>query len=1737
MLIVPNRVAFRINHDLFSDDVLRQRLATTADEVLHNDPDLHSRLQSQLGRDEMRLRLLDHLKHAAPFKFPEVLGNDEFDAHCSHLSIPTRLLDRMTTLVVLPLLDDENTSRVVERAVDELVSPDNIAGSALLFLRGISRLRIYDRVRGSSWLVLRHEGEKTCRLANGAKIEPILTASARVCSAGQISRNSTNWWRIRRQFGREGDNANSRDEEVARIKRAVSRLPVGLREIRTAHASVALPRCPSSQSYPERFAVAGRISIGLPTRVATGTPAWLDGPFHGNVARTDIDLEADSQPYNRLIFKECVRLFWQAIEHVKTVGEIGDRRGILFWFASEPGALTTHFVCKKMLSSASIVLSRSGTKFLTAEHLKLPEDEDVNDHLFETLFGIVPNLEAFGFRLPDPWLMQVGREIIDSLMDQPSLTVPTVTYIDRPETGKSLIETACHISRNEGSEWWERFFHWLTERIRRDDLRDQAVLPIVGGKLVCPVDRVFFRPLGLTFQEDQSIENNEDEEIIDDLDATLASSLRFLDEECVRVRVAERPRDLTELARKLSPDGAAGLVRRPRRPEIINEVLVPALKERAEENPRDPLCIKLLECIGAWLTRMSRQDKQQVQFDKLLAPTTNDQATWAWRPAYEIYLGPGWVGDPFHDHLLECVLGHRIGARMPSWEEFERWLQAGSHHDYERPDRAAWRRWMEEMGVHAHPRVLVDRPKRSYFKSWSYDILSLEGTPPCPFDAASELWPDYLNYLCQRPAGTCSGQSFFANPLSWVDGLEHPDTREAVMEMVLRWPEKYEQHLKTNVQRQYGQDSQSFSSLWMWSIRKNAWAVIPSNNGPKPIDTVWVLQSEQRRRRFVDEKLLFWMPEEFNQSHKLVSALGVHSPDEAPIERIASELHQAAERVAEDGSTKPALKMLVQTLYEWLQNRCEPHKGESTDSDLLCLLERPVPLMHGDRCESVDLNDRHQVYLNDDPQRAPHIAGFASGYALPHSAKSRFKALFVGLQLLLGHDRVRRVSEEPIELDFPVNSTIPGGHLLELIKQSLGKEPSDIELQIAALIAYGRSEHPMDPAKQAFRDHWTRIQNCYVEFVRFSGSGVEDQALFDTRAPTGPTIYFALDGIDTDNAYQRTLELIRQSWRVVGPGHRDAFEAFAGALRTNNPREFLKQRGIGDAEWDEVRTAIGASTERGRARLRNIAFALWRRKHPVGTASAFEAEWDESGEAVGAIMRVFDVDDSTARSWIHDAQIVADDEGEADLAENFGVATQEWQESRELLGLERVRFRQTIREFENAVQWVAGSVIVAASRYLRLDLRAVRSAIEEIRSLDCPVTLAQTRTKVEAVFVEALRQAATVVGKMPDPAMARLAEALNQQASRSPESAQKLVLRGVSRRELIHVVDHDEPQRNRIADEAVQSVLKVAKALAVEHGETIDISKLHDDSRLLRHTKGWWANAFAALRVLKKAIALQAPQTAGVLGKRRAFAAPSSPQELWNEFPELGVPGGNASGTPTQPKKQILGLAKTQSEIDADLAEGGDREIERELCQLVKPGLDLSILALGKRSPLDPDSRNRTTGRETGGAGGWRNTQRRDEHELVGYLGERFVHEYFMAAKFSEYDISCWVSENRGGYKGQSIDPIILGCDFRYRDDGGRLTGRNDSPLCLIEVKATTGDGRAPFPITTNEWRLAHECHGDKDRAYVIIRVRQILGAPVIFDVIVDPVKALRDGWVRTRDKDLYLVVGHAIDQEPEALK
>ena len=119
---------------------------------------------------------------------------------------------------------------------------------------------------------------------------------------------------------------------------------------------------------------------------------------------------------------------------------------------------------------------------------------------------------------------------------------------------------------------------------------------------------------------------------------------------------------------------------------------------------------------------------------------------------------------------------------------------------------------------------------------------------------------------------------------------------------------------------------------------------------------------------------------------------------------------------------------------------------------------------------------------------------------------------------------------------------------------------------------------------------------------------------------------------------------------------------------TDRQRAFLKERGIGGVEWDEIRTAIGASVERAHTRLRVVAFARWRRKYPRGAVSEFKVAWDMRGEPVASVSWFFDIDEATARARINDARSVGNDEEEAKLAADLDVTTLEWQEAREQLG-------------------------------------------------------------------------------------------------------------------------------------------------------------------------------------------------------------------------------------------------------------------------------------------------------------------------------------------------------------------------------------------------------------------------------------------------------------------------------------
>ena len=155
------------------------------------------------------------------------------------------------------------------------------------------------------------------------------------------------------------------------------------------------------------------------------------------------------------------------------------------------------------------------------------------------------------------------------------------------------------------------------------------------------------------------------------------------------------------------------------------------------------------------------------------------------------------------------------------------------------------------------------------------------------------------------------------------------------------------------------------------------------------------------------------------------------------------------------------------------------------------------------------------------------------------------------------------------------------------------------------------------------------------------------------------------------------------------------------------------------------------------------------------------------------------------------------------------------------------------------------------------------------------------------------------------------------------------------------------------------------------------------------------------------------------------------------------------------------------------------------------------------------------------GGGGRSGGRKADPH--AGLLGEAFVYESFCKT-LPDFDVACWVSNSRRKYGFHRKGNDGLGYDFEYTDVEGKLTGINNQPHCLIEVKSTTSTENEPFPMTANEWAVAEKCYKSSGTIqYVIVRVTRVKSAPEIADVVVDPVRLWHEDKIVLENRDFIV--------------
>src|SRR5262249_48575079 len=237
---------------------------------------------------------------------------------------------------------------------------------------------------------------------------------------------------------------------------------------------------------------------------------------------------------------------------------------------------------------------------------------------------------------------------------------------------------------------------------------------------------------------------------------------------------------------------------------------------------------------------------------------------------------------------------------------------------------------------------------------------------------------------------------------------------------------------------------------------------------------------------------------EFSGARDLLKSLGVVAVEEAHIPRLAKALQEVAGHV--DGATFEGARhidALASDLYEAIQGRLKA--GDSADG-VRKLLAAPVPLLKGDRIGQARLQDVAQVWIDDDPIRRRHVPGFDECWVIPKRFQHTYSELVGALRGILGPERVVRVSESPINVQFiPLES---GTILLNYLRQEFPDRPLAEDIGLLILKGGGHAALPTD---EAFQLAWARVRRTRVVRGRFEGASAII-ACFDAQHPGGPAL-------------------------------------------------------------------------------------------------------------------------------------------------------------------------------------------------------------------------------------------------------------------------------------------------------------------------------------------------------------------------------------------------------------------------------------------------------------------------------------------------------------------------------------------------------------------------------------------------------------------------------------------------------
>lgn len=1712
-------LAFRMVQRPFDDPTFAQQVRSLIEGVLRKNP---------ARADEIRIRfsnqtdavsvILQQASRAAGFTFPLPATPALFAQRVSELDIPESVLADTQTLIVLPL-SESGTAERIETALDEIQGGGEAAdalppASSLMFLPGIARIDVFDHVRGLRAELRREAAGPAQTAPGGVSFHRQRSSCVRYKlgePAARTDQATRDWWVAERSYGGGSNNSEAELEERRALQEAIRALKLpeeNWKGVDHVPVAVALPIPSKPDGQP--LGPEGRFCIGLPTQVCTGLPLWVSSHFHGKIDRTAIDF---SNSYNELLLDAAVGLAGKLIEHLKADSNVGVRRLVTLAMERERGELADAFYGEEGIAAGEVVLSDDGS-FIKASELVIPSEPDLK--LFDQVAAGIEDLESYGFRLADRLLLSNARDILEGLADE--IEADRALYAQRQDGRPSLLEHAAAYNRTRGPAFWEPFLTWLLSRFTSelDSLRDQVLLPTGTMDLSRSEDSVFFPPVTRADAGGKDDEE-EDRQVVDDageelsaIDESVALLLKFFDTSAITVR-AEDGKDYTSLGQRLAPNAGGGLVKRPRQAELINDTLIPALRRLHAEHDK---AIALLHQALVWLVAMRQKSRDTVKVDELLVPVRAQGETWSWVPAGEAYFSEGWLDDQ-NIALLTEAYGSRPNSQLIAWDRFERRLQKTRS----TADKTWWAARMREIGVWDCPRVIRSESAVGVMKANSYTQLTILSDVRCPTPETPGLWSTYLRVLADgKKSSTKNGPVFYLGEVSWIDGLEDPVVRPKVMEAMLRRPDRYSAHTHTTLAKRHREDQTSVSSLWVFALRSERWAVFPTSHGLRSADDAWFLPPEFRSARGDRYEFLACVKAEFSGARELLARLGIVTLDDADVPRLVRGLHELAPQIA---STKTEalrhVSALAHDLYEAIQVRL---KNGTSEESLRSMADQPVPLLRDDEIRAVDLKELDALYVDDDSIRRRYIGGFASFAVLPKRSHQTYNELIDALRHVLGEDKVRRVSEQPIDVRF--TGLEQGVSILDCVKTHYPARPVAVDL--ALLIVKGGAQS-MSPQEATFRQAWARVREARLVRGTFAAADMGVTSCYDSQHSGGAALLVA--------SSLQPWQVIGEIWQAVGQAYLDSFRAYAAVLKDGDTDQFFKERNVSLDDRTQVEAEIGLGFDKLLLRYQPVCLALWKRANPSRTVGDFHADWENCARSAQGVCDWLKWQNVEAA--IASASQLEEPAASLSLLAELQMGVRAWQDARKALGLNAYHFPASEQRYLSALRAICGHAR-ALFAYLVVPKASKESSpvtseaaqkvddwITEVAKLSAPADVLENVIAEQEASGRAARDVLNAARAQPDwepPAI--MTKALGALAKAPPSTCASIKLDEEPDKAATIYEMVDEPTRMLQARQAVEALLTVGRALAEKHGEKLDATIL-DDHLVQLFIRGAWTNRIGVLAAVRFAMEGAAPKTAKRMKEQRAFVDIEDWRTLWRKFDELGEIPKPVTPTAPEPTYTILGSGWTMTDVQAAAAEGPNGELVKRLESAVEPKLDLGTLRSGQRDQVTTAS---GTGKRRPGSGGGGSKKRPPDSYLtmLGAIGEHFVYEQLRAV-LGDLDLTNWQSRSREVF-GYGPGDDALGYDFEYHDTKGLLTGNSGVPRCFVEVKSNADEMGGTFEISTNEWETAIRCHKERDAQYVIVRVERTASIPRIVDILIDPIQLHLDGVLDYSSRDLLVAVG-----------